>query len=269
VTARIVRLSLAIFTFATSAPSQDPKPETIQAFDRYVQLTEAALKERMQLANFLWFDKHDREKSLAWLNQDLVVPQKTLDHGEEIQVPGGLIQDWLGVMFLTGVTMENVRDAAQNYKDYKYYFKQEVIESKQLKREGDHWQYMLRFQRRQLKAVTLNATCEADWSKLDDTHLYGKSFCAHIGEVKSLNKPDEELPAGSQHGYLWRLNTYWRLEQNDGGVYAEVEQISLSRDTSRLAPARYLNGFIENFPQASVEHILSVFRQNIKPPKAH
>ena len=251
-----------------SLRAEEPKPETIQAFDRYIQLTEAAFQERMQPRNFLWLDKHDSEKSLVWLNQDQVVPQKTLDHGEEIQAPGGLIQDWLGVTFLTGVTIDTVRDVEQNYKDYKYYFKQEVIESKEIKREGDHWEYLLRFQRRQLKSVALNATFEAQWTKLDDSHVHAASHSKHIGEVKSSSHPDEELPAASDHGYLWRLNTYWRLEQNDGGVYVEIEQISLSRETSRLTPARYLNGFVENFPKAFVEDMLASFRQNIKPPKA-
>jgi len=29
---------------------------------------------------------------------------------------------------------------------------------------------------------------------------------------------------------LWRLNTYWRFEEKDGGVYVQCEALSLTRD---------------------------------------
>jgi len=35
---------------------------------------------------------------------------------------------------------------------------------------------------------------------------------------------------GDDRGFLWRLNAYWRYEQVAGGVIAECESITLSRD---------------------------------------
>ena len=35
--------------------------------------------------------------------------------------------------------------------------------------------------------------------------------------------------AGSDHGFLWRFDNYWRLEERDGGVYVQVESVTLSR----------------------------------------
>jgi hypothetical protein len=37
------------------------------------------------------------------------------------------------------------------------------------------------------------------------------------------------MPEGSDHGILWRLNSYWRLRQVGASVYAECQAISLSR----------------------------------------
>jgi hypothetical protein len=31
-------------------------------------------------------------------------------------------------------------------------------------------------------------------------------------------------------GFLWRLNTYWSWEERDGGLYMQLEAVSLSRD---------------------------------------
>jgi hypothetical protein len=42
--------------------------------------------------------------------------------------------------------------------------------------------------------------------------------------------PEEhERTDGKDHGYMWRLNSYWRMEEKDGGVYVQNESISLSR----------------------------------------
>jgi hypothetical protein len=39
-----------------------------------------------------------------------------------------------------------------------------------------------------------------------------------------------ERPQGDDRGFFWRLNSYWRYEQVDGGVIVELESLTLSRD---------------------------------------
>jgi hypothetical protein len=51
-----------------------------------------------------------------------------------------------------------------------------------------------------------------------------------IRESDSGHAPYTDLmPEGSDHGILWRLNSYWRLRQAGTSVYAECQAISLSR----------------------------------------
>ena len=48
---------------------------------------------------------------------------------------------------------------------------------------------------------------------------------------KTQAKPDEKLNReGNDNGFLWRMNTYWRFEEKDGGTYIESQSISLTRD---------------------------------------
>jgi len=44
---------------------------------------------------------------------------------------------------------------------------------------------------------------------------------------------ERELPPGTGDGYLWRLYSYWRYEERDGGTWVECEAISLTRDIPR------------------------------------
>jgi hypothetical protein len=41
---------------------------------------------------------------------------------------------------------------------------------------------------------------------------------------------EREKSAREDHGYLWRLYTYWLFRERDGGVFVECEAVSLSRD---------------------------------------
>jgi len=61
--------------------------------------------------------------------------------------------------------------------------------------------------------------------------VYSNSYSTRIAQVKDSAHPDgAELPVGNDSGYLWRLNTYWRFEEKDGGVYLQCEALSLTRD---------------------------------------
>ena len=43
----------------------------------------------------------------------------------------------MGAAYLEGVTLEKVRDVVLNYHDYKTFFKQEAMDSKEIKRDGE------------------------------------------------------------------------------------------------------------------------------------
>ena len=38
------------------------------------------------------------------------------------------------------------------------------------------------------------------------------------------------MAEGDDHGYLWRLNSYWQYQQVEEGVVVELESLTLSRD---------------------------------------
>jgi hypothetical protein len=61
--------------------------------------------------------------------------------------------------------------------------------------------------------------------------LYAISNTTHIQEVDKFGTPEQKtLPEDEGTGLIWRLSSITRLEERDGGVYAELEAIALSRD---------------------------------------
>ena len=79
--------------------------------------------------------------------------------------------------------------------------------------------------------TALDADCEASYIRVDDRHWYGFSNTTRIQEVDKFGTPKERtLPVDQGTGLIWRLSSITRLEERDGGVYAELEAIALSRD---------------------------------------
>lgn len=233
-----------------SVRASELKPETAAAFDRYIKVTEEEMSKHRGFGDFLWMDHHPDKKSLVWLGQSAIMPLKTLDHAQEIDVPDGVVQHWLGMVYLDQATLERARDVVLNFADYKTNFKQQVIDSKLIKRDGEQFEVLLRVYKKQISTVLLNVHETAKYTLVDPTKIFVASHSTHIGEVahpKNKKAYDDERPPEDESGYLWRLNLYWRLEQADNGVYAELEVISLARETGGLSPGRFLNGF-QNFP---------------------
>ena len=74
-------------------------------------------------------------------------------------------------------------------------------------------------------------------------------------------QPDErELPVGHDGGYLWRLNSYWRLLEQDGGVYVECESISLTRDIP-FGLGWVVKPFVTSLPKDSLAFTLETTRK--------
>ncbi len=241
----------------------EPPPEANAAFDRHATLVEAQIKTRTASPrHFLWLDDHPDQKSRAWFSQDVIVPLKTLDQDKEIRVPGGLIQHWIGAIFLERATIERVRDVVTGFANYKTVFKEQIAESRLVKRDGDHFEAYLRLYKKQFQTVILNANLSADYSLVDPNRAYLICRSTHIGEtLRKKNAPEEERSPEDQYGYLWRMNLYWRFAYADNGVYAEVESITLSREDNGHRLSHVLNGFVQNFPREFVAGLMDGMRQ--------
>lgn len=83
------------------------------------------------------------------------------------------------------------------------------------------------------------------------------SRSTRIVEVADPGEPNEhERSDGVDHGYMWRLCSYWRIEQKDGGVYVENESITLTRSVPVLL-AWLINPLTKSIPHDVLLHTLT------------
>lgn len=257
-TAAVAMIAVAPSAFAFA----ELKPETKRAFERYVQLSEERMDRDLSPVRFLAATA--AQKANARSGATIIEPRKTLDAGKEIKVPGGLVQDWLGLVFIPGANVPQVRAVMQDYTNYKNFYAPEVIESKVLDRRGPDFDIFLRLYKKQFITVVLDATYRVHYGEIDAQHMYIISRSTRIAQVKDSKAPyTGEDPPGHDLGLLWALNSYWRFEQVDGGVYVQCEAISLSRDIP--FGLGWLKGWLQHFPRDSMENTLTGTKRAVAP----
>lgn len=253
-----------LLALATAAPAAKLEPQTAAAFDRYIQLTETRMNADLTPDRFLRLDGKPDWQAKVRGGHILVEPGATLDNGKEIEVPGGMIQHWVGTMFIPGASIAEVTTVLQDYDNYKTFYRPEGIDSKQVAHRGDEYDVFLRLYKKQILTVMLNSNYHVRYGVLDSKHLYVISHSTRIAQVKDSGRPEAgEAPVGDDTGFLWRLNSYWRFEQADAGVYAECQAISLSRDGPPLL-GWMIKGFLEKFPKESMLNTLRGTRTAVR-----
>ena len=221
---------LILLRFHPSLGAATLTPETKAAWDEYLQAANAAMQARLQPgAHFLWLDDEPGRAEDMRTKGPYIAPV-----GPHIpkKVPSGLIHDWLGVGFIPNVKIEDILRVVRDYDRYKEIYKPGVIDSISHGTDGTKDLFSLRLVNKSVVAKTaLDTDCEASYIRVDDRHWYGISNTTHIQEIDKFGTPEQRtLPEDEGTGLIWRLSSITRLEERDGGVYAELEAIALSRD---------------------------------------
>jgi hypothetical protein len=204
------------------------KPRTVQAFDDYIRRVESRLDEEVKSPTFLWADQTPGRANQLRQGQALAV---SLTGKNPLPVPDGLIHDWVGAVFIPGATLEETLRMVEDYNHHKDIYKPEVIESKLISHNGNDFKIQLRLLKKKVITVVLETDFDVRYTPVDKLRWYSRSYSTRIQEVDNAGKADEHLqPVGKDHGFLWRLYSYWRFVERDGGVYFECEAVSLTRD---------------------------------------
>ena len=264
---RLMAVSLAaILLFVLPLKAADLQAQAAQNYARYIALTQAQVDaELAQSGSYLWVERLPEERrteALAQLRSGGVVIEKleTLDDGKPIAVPGGLIHHWIGTAFVPGATLAQTLAFMQDYDHKVEYFKPDIVRSKILKHEGDDYFVLLRFYQKKIITTVIDTDQEVHYHVVDKTHAWSRSNATRVQEVDNPGKSDERLePEGHDRGFVWKLNTFWRFEEKDGGTYLECQAISLSRDIP-TGLGWMVGSFVSSVPRESLTFTLTTAR---------
>ena len=187
--------------------------------------------------------------------------------GPEVDVPNGKIHHWTGAIFVPGVSVDELlkRLAELAGNEQKHYA--DVLASRVIARQDDRYQIFMKLRRTKVITVTYNTEHEVRYRRLGGARASARSVSTRIAQLDEAGTPQEhELKPGSDSGYLWRLNAYWRYEAVPGGVLIECESVSLSRAVPFVLRP-FATGLVEGLARESLERTLTGLRTYLTAPR--
>jgi hypothetical protein len=230
----------------------EPTSAAVSAFNSYITTVESRLAQQHRSPDSFIAPISQSE---ARLHQgELIIEQ--IKPSTPIDLPGAMLHHWRGTAFAPGATAADFERLMKNFNAYPQYYSPQVLQSKILSQQDDHYQVIMRVRQRHVLTVVMDTTYDVTFAHLDPIHGYSISRSTQISEIDSPGSPHERaLTSTEEHGYLWRLYTYWSYEQRDGGLYMQIESVSLTR--SIPAGLGWVIGpFVSSVPRESLEFTL-------------
>ena len=245
---------------STSGQCIQLQPATLQAFEDYVLSVEREFDVVEAPGAFLWSDAEESRTRALCGGSVVVEAGAKANQKENMRVPEGLIHDWIGAGLVPNRTVQQALEVVQDYDHHNETYKPEVLDSHIVSRTGDDFQVYLRLRKKKIITVVLDTYHNAHYSRLGPHRAVCRSRSTQIREVQDPGTTREAiLLADTGHGFLWRLYTYWRFEEKNGGVVVECRAISLTRDVP-AALAWIINPIVRKLPKESLSNTLAATR---------
>ncbi|MCL5743085.1 MAG: hypothetical protein M1541_04020 [Acidobacteria bacterium] len=233
--------------------------KALQAFDKFVHQREQEQAARVSGAKkFLWADESPERIRLLHEGQIVVEPE-TADG--IIKAPNALIHNWIGAVFIPGATLDETIAVVHDYGRYKDFYKPDIITSQVVSHTGNSYQTRMRWLKKKIVTLAFEADYDVQYVPIDATRAHSSAVSTRISELEDMGTPSERaLPV--ERGMIWRLNSYSRFEERDGGVYVECEGISLSRPFP-TGLGWLIEPIVRNGARATLAHLLSSTRDAV------
>ena len=218
---RILYTLLLLLTVPACAAQ--PSAEALTAFNTYAAGIEARLAQQHRSPTNFLVPATDARRG------DLIIEQLTPP-----AIPGAILHHWRGTAFAPGATAADFERLMRDFNAYPQHFSPQVLQAKILSQHDDRLQAIMRVRQQHVITVVMDTTYDVDFAHLDLRHGYSISRSTSISEIDSPGTPTEHaLTDPRMHGFLWRQNTYWSYEERDGGLYMQIESVSLTRSIPR------------------------------------
>ena len=275
-------MTLAFFLLAQILSAQSSevlsvelKPATIAAFERYVQVTEGRIHAEMERPGaFLYVEglpEPRRDEAFKTLRGGEIFMERlfTLDaSGSKMTAPDALIHHWLGAVFIPGVSLQQVISFVEDYDRHQDFYKPEIVRSRLVSHEGNDFKIFYRVRKHKVITVTLDTEHDVRYFPVDATHWHSRSVSTRIAEIANAGEKDErEKPIGHDGGFLWRIESWWKFEERDSGVYVECESVSLTRNIP-TGLGWLIKPFVTSIPRESLEMTMGSTRTAVQKVNA-
>lgn len=246
---------LLLFT-STLTGWADAPAAALTGFNAYVSRVEARLAQQHSSASTFLANVSPNSQTDARLRRGEVIIEQ-LTPAKDSELPGALLHHWRGTAFVPGATPADFEHLMKDFPVYPQVYSPQVVRAAILSSatspNPDHLTAMMRVRQKHVITVVMDTTYDISYGRLDPQHGYSISRSTRISEIADAGtKKEHALNPSEDHGFLWRLNTYWSYEERDGGLYIQVESISLTRGIP-AGLGWIIRPYIQSVPRESLE----------------
>jgi len=233
----------------------EASPAAITVYNSYIGTLESRLAQQHHAQRgSIASETSDPQSEMRLRRGEFVVEKLTPRNGAVL--PGAMLHHWRGTAFAPGAKAADFERLMRNFSAYPQTYSPQVLQAKVLAQQGDHFQTKMRVRQWHVLTVVLDTTYEVTFGKLDLQRGYSISRSTQVSEIDAAGTHAERaLNAAEEHGFLWRLNTYWSYEERDGGLYMQIESVSLTRSVP-IGLGWAIGPFVESVPRESLEFTL-------------
>lgn len=233
----------AVFLAAQFMATLEPK--TLRAFEEFVRSLDARMTARAA-----------SPESLAGR------PGGIFKNDAGAEVGHGMVHDWSAVSFVPGARKERAVAVLEDFPRHASIYP-EVLEGRIEQREANRILAFHRLRKKKILEVNLEARYRLDVLPSPANRYASRSVATEIAEVSDAGTDKERrLPPGHDHGFLWRLQTYWTLEETPQGLWLEVRSVSLTRDVP-AGLGWILKPIVRDLPRESLEALMEATKKAI------
>ena len=232
--AGMVLAMLGVAGSASASGDATLRPKTVREFNSYAAAVESRRARELTASHpFLDIERQpppQLTRTLAALRRgDVIVTTAFSPDVSEVPIEGGLINHWRGTVLVPRVPLDHLLKVLQGPSDQ--HQQEDVISSRVVPRGPDAQALFLRVRRNKIVTVVYDTEYDVTYKRLAWDRATSTSLSTRIVEIENAGTARERaMPEGNDHGYMWRLNSYWRYKQLGDSVVVEVESLSLSRD---------------------------------------
>jgi hypothetical protein len=253
-----LRFTLWCLVLLLAAPvpvSAEPSPDALSQFNFYIRTIESRLAQQHRAQNTFLAPFVSAPQTEARLRRGELIVDKLTPSTSPVS-EGALLHHWRGTAFVPGATAGDFLRVTQDFNNYPKYFAPQILRARVLAQEGNRLQASMRVRQHHIITLVFDISSDIDYGRLDPQHEYSFARSTRISEIDAPGTAKERaLSPSEDHGYLWRLNTYWSFEERDGGLYMQIESVSLTRS---IPPGLgwVIGPFVESVPRESLEFTL-------------
>jgi hypothetical protein len=239
-----------ILAVSPGAMVADPEPAAVSGFNAYISQVEARLAgQHRSPQEFL------PPVDSARLHQgELIVDRLSPANGGDL--PAAMLHHWRGTAFAAGAKAADFERLMRDFNAYPQRYSPQVMSATVISQNDDHFQATMRVRQKHVITVVMDTTYDIVFRRLDAKHGYSISRSTRVSEIDSPGSSKERvLGSSEEHGFLWRMNTYWSYEERDDGLYMQIESVTLTRSIP-VGLGWAVGPFVESVPRESLEFTL-------------